>query len=61
MISLNNTRQVNYWIHIYNKWRTYQRTAKIEGKIKMSFDLYCKNLGVDLTGKTLINIPDYIK
>ncbi len=57
MRTLNPTPSERFYCSLISNWKNYNRTARIKGKVKMSFNHWLKNNNLDLSGKTKINNP----
>jgi len=54
--SLMPTESMNFFSYLRFKWKEYNRTAKLKGKVKLDFNAWAYNAGYDLSGNKLIDV-----
>ena len=55
--SVNPTPSQKLYMSWIFRYREYQRVAKLEGKVKLSFKQWLYNNNIDISGKTLVHNP----
>jgi len=54
--SLMSTQSLVWYGNLQKKWRLFNKTQRQDGQPQVSFKFFCYNNGIDLSGKTKIDI-----
>jgi len=54
--SLSPTKSTNWYCGLIDKWKMFNRHQRLDNHPQMSFDMWCVNANIDLSGKTLVKI-----